>query len=199
MTIVGGAIQTQYWPDAADGNKYLFQATFTCDNCHRLSMCSVWTNSHVQPQGDDYTWDDGEWEPQNVQGRTYTHVPFNIADIADESHRCHSIRAYRGSVLLARSVLEATAKDHGITNGRLIDKIDQLSAQELISKRLAKAAHEVRHVGNDAAHADAADAIGEVDSEDALTIMSEVLDEVYEGPARIAAMEERRARRENTE
>jgi len=200
MTIVGQAIQTQYWADADLGeNPFLFQATFACDNCHRLSLCSVWTPLSNTPHGDDYAWDDGEWEPRDVQGHKYPHVPFHIADVADEAHRCHSIRAYRGSVLLARAVLEATAKDHKITTGRLIDKIDQMATQELISKRLARAAHEVRHVGNDAAHADATDEIGAVDSEDALTIMGEVLTEVYEGPARIAAMEERRARRQGGE
>ncbi|MEV4390207.1 hypothetical protein AB0J68_31615, partial [Micromonospora sp. NPDC049580] len=55
-----------------------------------------------------------------VAGKEFPDVPAHIAETADEAHRCHSIKAYRAGVLLARSVIEATAKEKGITNGGLI-------------------------------------------------------------------------------
>ncbi|MBU5868948.1 DUF4145 domain-containing protein, partial [Vibrio cholerae O1] len=62
--------------------------------------------------------------------------------------------AGRGAVILARAVIEATAKDKGITNGNLYAKIDQLHISGLIREHIKEAAHEVRLGGNDVAHGD---------------------------------------------
>src|SRR5262245_41493043 len=49
--------------------------------------------------------------PELVSGKTFPDVPGHIAEAADEAYLCLGIQAYRATVLLARAVVEATAKD----------------------------------------------------------------------------------------
>ena len=49
---------------------------------------------------------------------------------------------------LARAVVEASAKEKGVTRGSLIAKIDELHEQGLLRGHI-KAAHEVRFGGNE--------------------------------------------------
>jgi len=96
------------------------------------------------------------------------------------------VKAYRGAVLLARSVIEATAKDKGMTTGTLVTKIDEMYEKRLIREDIRDGAHEVRYLANDAAHGDFADPVPQTDAELILTLMDEVLEEVYQSPARVA-------------
>jgi len=99
------------------------------------------------------------------------------------------------SILMARTVVEATAKAKGITSGRLVSKIDELATQGLVRNSTKDAAHEIRHLGNDMAHGDIEDSPAQVDVDDVLALMDEVLNEVFQGPARTARV---RARRDGT-
>ena len=89
-------------------------------------------------------------------------------------------------MLLARSVIEATAKDKGMTTGTLVTKIDAMYEARLIREDIRDGAHEVRYLANDAAHGDFADPVPQTDAELILTSMDEVLEEVYQSPARVA-------------
>jgi len=86
--------------------------------------------------------------------------------------------------MLARAVIEATAKDRGVTNGSLSQKIDKLHERGYIRTYLRDGAHEVRYTGNDMAHGDFPDTISSRDAEVLLQLMGEVLMEVYQDPAR---------------
>lgn len=138
-----------------------------------------------------------EWWPKQVGGKHFPDVPDPIAEAADEGYRCYGIDAYRAAVLLARSVIEATAKDKQITDGRLVTKIDAMHEAELIRKVVKDGAHEVRHLGNDMAHGDFVEPVEQADAEEVLFLMAEVLHDVYQQDAwvnrRRAAREARRA------
>ena len=86
---------------------------------------------------------------------------------------------------MARSVIEATAKNKGIATGRLVDKIEELEKRSLIRPHIKDAAHEVRHLGNDMAHGDFIDPVTEEETAETLELMSEILNEVYQSPAKI--------------
>lgn len=136
------------------------------------------------------------WIPSQAPGKVYVDVPPHIADTADEAHRCHSIAASRAAILLARSVIEATAKDKGVASGSLLSKIDSLHAAGYVNELVRDLAHEARHFGNDMAHGDFIVPISEQDAEDVLGIMSEVLREVYQSPANLLRIREGRLARE---
>lgn len=68
-----------------------------------------------------------EWSaPLDTRGKRYPDVPGEIAAAASEAHACMPVETYRGAVILARSVIEATAEDKGMTTGNLIAKIDTM-------------------------------------------------------------------------
>jgi len=95
-------------------------------------------------------------------------------------------------VMLARTVVEATAKDHDIMSGTLAAKIQQMAENQLIRPSIKVAADEIRLLGNDMAHGDIDQPVTQEDAAEILELMSAVLTEVYELPAKLEAR--RRAR-----
>ncbi|MDQ1083094.1 hypothetical protein QE392_003439 [Microbacterium proteolyticum] len=96
------------------------------------------------------------------------------------------------AILMARTVIEATAKAKGYTRGTLASKIEDLRDGNLIRPAIADEAHEVRFAGNDMAHGDIDVQPNSNDAEEILALMSEVLSEVFQGPARMARVRAKR-------
>ena len=137
-----------------------------------------------------------DWWPKHVGGKAFPDVPEHIASTADEAHQCLSIGAHRGSIALARAVVEATAKDKGISKGALDKKIDELAKQGIISDAMKDAAHEIRFAGNEVAHADLAEEpITKEDAEEVLQLMDAILTRVYQEPAQVERVRTRRQER----
>jgi hypothetical protein len=67
---------------------------------------------------------------------------------------CLSAGSPAGAVAVARAVIEAVAKDHGMTKGDLKSKIEWLYEDGHITKTLHDVATEIRFAGNEAAHGD---------------------------------------------
>lgn len=108
-----------------------------------------------------------------------------LAAVAGEAHSCLSVQSFRGAVALARAVVEATAKEKGITTRGIQAKIDELIARGLIYEHVKDAAHEV-------AHGDLVDEpIGSDEAAVILELMDMVLDGVF-GPGKTAAQAARR-------
>jgi hypothetical protein len=168
-------------------------AMYMCDECNAPSI-----GSGVRDNGSssDYAgWLEGrreedgpeiQWIPEAGIGKDFPDVPEHIASAASEAYSCHSIGAHRAAGGMARAVVEATAKEKGIDRGRLVDKIEKLFDEGLIRADVKDAAHEVRHLGNDMAHGDFVDPVTSEEIAEVLELMSEILDEVFQTPARIA-------------
>lgn len=185
---------------------------YRCDHCGVLSIASVnqgdlprtkapngvstlrQPKQHMELAPEAITW-----EPNPPRGQDYPDVPEHIASAADEAHRDFSIRSYRSSILMARSVVEATAKHKGIEKGTLASKIDQLRDQEHVRPMVAETAHEIRFVGNDMAHGDFVAPIDLEEAEDVLHFMDELLNEVYQAPARLNARRSARKAKSSTQ
>jgi hypothetical protein len=163
---------------------------FRCDNCGALNIAigKKWSDSDEDPLRWLARKRNLEWKPEPPEEEPaweFPDVPPDIADAAAEAYVCwYRADANRGAVIVARAVIEATAKDKGITKGRLIEKIDAMSA--LIRPHVRQGAHEIRLLGNDMAHGDLAEHVTNEDAELVLRLMSEVLDDVYQSPARVA-------------
>lgn len=96
-------------------------------------------------------------------------------------------------------MVEATAKHQGITKGSLQDKIDGLATAGKIRPDTQDAAHEVRLDGNAIAHGDLATSPPDIaEAEEIVALMDEVLEEVFEGPARVARARANRASRQQS-
>jgi Domain of unknown function (DUF4145) len=187
-------------------NTAMAEAPFTCDNCHRLSIGIGRTISDPN----DYNEEDGRWEwaassanvswvPKVGVGRGYPDVPEHIATAASEAHECQSIGAHRAAVMLARAVIEATAKAKQITKGNLFDKIEKMHEQGLLSELVRDQAHEVRYLGNDMAHGDFVEPVSTEEADEILELMAEVLHAVFEMPAQLLRRKEARLAKKSSE
>lgn len=203
MSIHGDAIITgRRTRRDARGNTqttHRFQAAFRCNNtaCTRLVVATSWgdeggTPGHASVQSSWDSWGGVTWTPAHVGGREFPDVPAPIGNAADEAYRCQSIGAFRAAIILARSVVEAVAKDKGINTGQISSKIDQLETGNFIRPFTKDAAHELRFLGNDMAHGDFVNTVDADDCDAVLDVMSELLNEVYQGPARVSRMRAKR-------
>lgn len=180
------------------GTNHVLQKAFLCDECQFLSIGVAIRDVRTPftARLDSAVWFDSlttlAWFPTHAEGRDFLHSPADIAGPASEAYKCRSVDCFRSAVLMARAVIEATAKNKGITMGRLVDKIDKLYEERFIREHIRDAAHEIRHLGNDMAHGDFAEEVSAEDADEILTLMAEVLEEVFESPARVA---QRRAAR----
>jgi hypothetical protein len=167
------------------------EAAYVCPNCRRLNLASSYGASsygsnRVVLESDSHEWAPGtEWLPRYGEVQHFADVPDHIAQAASEATLCLSVGAYRAVGALARAVIEATAKDKGIATGKLVSKINALEAAGHIRAHTRDVAHEIRHFGNDMAHGDFADPVSKEEAEAVVTLMSEVLDEVFRAPARL--------------
>ncbi|MFH9192772.1 DUF4145 domain-containing protein [Streptomyces globisporus] len=169
------------------------QTVCRCDHCGRLSL--VLQRGHAtEVYSELITVDEEEWLPASVIGRSFEDVPSQIGSVANEAYKCASIGAYRGAVALARAVVESTAKSKGITANGIANKIDKLYEQNLIREHVKDAAHEVRFGGNSVAHGDLDDLSSE-EAEEILLLMSEILEEVFQSPARVQRQRQKRLAR----
>ena len=143
-----------------------------------------------------------DWFPIRPTEKEYDDVPDDIASAASEAYSCFSINANRAAVLMARTAIEATAKDKQITDGNLYQKIDAMAEKNIITDQLAEEAHEIRLLGNDMAHGDLAEAVSEEDASDILGFLDSVMDYVYQQPMLLQkrkALRERRKQAKQTE
>lgn len=171
----------------------VFFCAYECTICHAISI-GIMSASPQQlvRAGGIYNYLDslnGEkqfvWKPDVGESKNYPDVPPHVGSAATEAYECASQRHNRSAVLLARSVIEATAKEKGITKGQLYDKIEKLATEGLIRTNIKDAAHSVREFGNDMAHGDFVTPIGDEETQLVIELMEEILNDVYQSPAKI--------------
>jgi len=171
-------------------------ATYRCDECSVLSIGYAYERERYGSARRGETVLDEEhllWLPKAGAVVEFEHVPEHIASPASEAHSCHSIGAYRGASILARAVVEATAKNKGAGGDNLFRRIQALGDQGVIRKVMTTMAHDIRQLGNTMAHGDFEDSPTEEDSAEILSFMDALLAEVYQHDGMVTA---RRARRQ---
>lgn len=181
-------------PKSGDAVHVVFQ----CDGCARLTLAAGYRHGDpFNSGGRQLLVEPTNWLPRQVGKREFEDVPGLIADMATEAHQCLDIEANRAAVALARAVVEATAKERGIARGSLEKKIDRLFEDKHIREYVRDAAHEVRFGGNEVAHGDlVAEPMNNATATEILGLMDEILDEVFQSPARVARLKRQRLDRE---
>ncbi|MFB2586242.1 DUF4145 domain-containing protein [Herbiconiux liukaitaii] len=185
-------------------HSYRLEISATCDACQRFNSAygvsrvadrrlvngSMLSGSDVVTEGEAMSID--SWSPPPMRPVDTAFIPDGVAGFYKEAHDAFSIGAYRGVLLLVRSVIEATAKDRGVGTGTLVQKINKLFDEGHVRRGTKDMAHALRILGNDMAHGDIDDIPTQEDADDALTIARFVLDDVYVADARRADMMARR-------
>ena len=116
-------------------------------------------------------------------------VPSQIAKDFREAQDSRASGFLYGAAVVGRRVLQAAVRSFVGERRDLKTEIDALVSDQL-PKHQREAAHEVRFIGNDAAHADE---VNEAEVDDLLTFTEEVLHQLYVVPARVIAAAVRRA------
>jgi len=118
-------------------------------------------------------------------------VPKQISEEFSEALGSASSGFYIGAALVGRRVLQAAAREVlGGKGGSLQDEIEAIPDDRL-NKALKKQAHEVRLIGNEAAHVDPVDP---ADVEELLDFVEQVLEALYVSPKRLQDLQDKRAK-----
>lgn len=179
-------------PESGIPREKLACAAFECTICGGVSvgLADLRTPGRISVTlnelFDTVRGDEIRWRPKLTETTEYPNVPGHIGEAAREAYECHSNDHFRGAIMLARAVIEATAKDKKITTGTLFNKIEQLATAGLIRAIIKDAAHGVRELGNEMAHGDFVDPITAEESELVIQLMGQILNDVYQSPAVIA-------------
>lgn len=139
-----------------------------CNSCHKLVLVNDSSNK-IYPMP----------LPKAIDER----IPATIRKDFEESTICFSIEAYRASAVMARRALQCVCLDKGSKEKDKLEKqIDWLFSQGIITKDLKDWAHEVRLVGNDAAHPRKPEndqPISKEDAEDVLKLLEQFCQVLY--------------------
>jgi hypothetical protein len=193
---------TVRWGEVYD-HASLVRFAATCDQCGEISSAAgeVDATSLVRDTSTELArvvpairgWEDGlEWWPKHGEAPEVADVPEAIAAAAKEAYSSASVGNHMAAILMARTVVEATAKHKKISSGTLASKINAMKDAQLIRPAIAEQAHEIRFMGNDMAHGDIEDQPDSVDSEEILALMGQILNEVFQGPALLERIRARR-------
>lgn len=79
-------------------------------------------------------------------------TPPSIANLYLEATTCQKTKTFTAAAIVARKTIEVAVNQLGGTGSNLLKKIDHLATEHLITQSLAVWAHEIRLIGNDAAH-----------------------------------------------
>lgn len=119
-------------------------------------------------------------------------IPSTIQSAYDQAARSFSASLFEPCVLMCRKCLEATCKVFGAKGRDLASKLQRLSDTGHIDSRLLNWAHEIRLIGNEAAH-DPDITVGNRDARDILDLTEAILIYVFSLTSRFDAFRARRS------
>jgi hypothetical protein len=119
-------------------------------------------------------------------------LPKAIGSAYDQAARSFSASLFEPCVLMCRKCLEATCKGLGAQGRDLNSKLQSLLDGGHIDSRLLEWAHEIRLIGNEAAH-DPGATVAKQDARDVLDFTEAILIYVFSLTSRFVAFRSRRA------
>jgi hypothetical protein len=109
-------------------------------------------------------------------------VPDRIKNAFREAVDCFANNCFTAAAIMIRKTLEEICIDKGSKGDNLYKKIEALSSTVVIPKELVNAMHELRLLGNDAAHIEA-ETFNEIGSEElsiSIDFTQEILKALYQ-------------------
>jgi len=155
---------------AANGAHYIY----CCDHCEKLFLLIAGKDSFI----DQY--------PKRTP-KLDAAIPLDVASDYIEVIKCFDVSAFKASVVMCRRALQTSVIEKGASNGRLIDQIDELCRNGIITEDIKIWSHEIRLTGNLGAHPDGLEDVSPEDAEDLIKFVEEYLNYVYIMPAKVAA------------
>lgn len=126
--------------------------------------------------------DGEEIYPRPFPTPTDSRIPEPMRQDLIEAKFCFSIDAYRACAVMSRRTIQNACVDKGASKKELVQQINELQANGVITKDLREWADVVRWVGNDAAHPNK-DTVEIDDAEDILSLAEQFLQVLYVAPS----------------
>lgn len=178
----------------------LFSVAMKCQWCGNMNVAIMQVSKALTHSEVRELADSGSkivmWRPRPNSAPDLSAAPDHIEGPAREVYQARDTGAKRASILMGRAVIEAIAKDHGVTERVTLEaKIKKLHEKKIILASTAEDAHEVRHLGNDMAHGDFSTEVTDEDVDDIIAIMYDLIEQLYMSEARRKRLREKREAR----
>lgn len=139
---------------------WTYYQTVQCQGCKNISFrreVQATTNFDCDPNSDGMEhWKADRFFPprllDRVQMKNSFLLPYEVYQIYVESYNalCNKLRIVAGMGI--RAVIEAVCKEKSAKGRNLAEKIDSLMMMGIITKEETKILHDIRYLGNEAAH-----------------------------------------------
>jgi len=109
-------------------------------------------------------------------------IPHGVLRVFREAVQCHASKCYVASAIMVRRTLEEICSERGAVGKTLFKRIEDLGTRIVLPQELKDALHELRLLGNDAAHVEAS-TFAKVDEEEVLVAIEftkEILKATYQ-------------------
>ena len=111
-----------------------------------------------------------------------TNIPPAIKETFEEAILCYAHACYRATAIMVRRTMEMLCEERGASGKNLKDRLESLRGKLGVPKELFDAAHQLRLLGNDAAHTEAQvyNEIGKNELEVGLELAKELMKATYQ-------------------
>ncbi|WP_411827780.1 DUF4145 domain-containing protein [Luteolibacter sp. AS25] len=127
------------------------------------------------------------------------HIPNTVLRVFEEAVQCHASKCYIASAIMVRRTLEEVCSNRGAVGSNLFKRIEDLGSRIVLPQELRDALHELRLLGNDAAHVEAS-TFSKIEEEEilvAIEFTKEILKATYQYSDLLKRM--RKLRKDNPE
>lgn len=123
-----------------------------------------------------------------------TNLPDRVRESMEEAVACHAAEAYTAAGMMVRKTLELLCDEQEAEGNNLYERLEALRGSVVIPQALMEGLHDLRLLGNDAAHAEIRtfSRVGKEEVELAMDVAKEVLKAVYQYSSLIERLRERK-------
>lgn len=172
-----------------NSDKRLNFDTLKCGNCSGYVMV-LWSASEYAPHGGLHDYKVLPW-PLRIEKHP-DHWPATMGRFWLQAKRNLADENWDAAVVMARAALQSALRDHGASGGTLMQEIDGLAKNGTLPPIMSTWSHEVRQLGNTAAHPDPGqEPVSGQDARDLLSFLDFFLECVYSLPYRIQQYRQR--------
>jgi hypothetical protein len=118
-------------------------------------------------------------------------LPAIVREPLEEAIECHANDCYRAAAVMVRRSLEAVCSDQDIDGADLFRRIEGLGQKITLPRGMVESLHNLRLLGNDAAHVESKDYedVGKAEVDTAIKVTKVVLEATYQMQAILGELE----------
>jgi hypothetical protein len=118
-------------------------------------------------------------------------LPELVRGLLEEAIDCYANQCFKAAVLMIRRTLEMVCLDRGAEGRTLFERIEALGKEVVLPAEMVDGLHNLRLLGNDAAHVEAREFmdVGQEEVEAALEVTKLILAATYQSTGALAALQ----------